>query len=174
MTLKPITIFTAPSFLPNDVKSVASEPAAPAQGVPADAVEIRGYRGDELLPEDDGPGAGGGYAPDQEPVEGPGAGGGYDGDEIPADDDGPGAGGGYAPDQEPAEADGPGAGGGYLNGSSSFYGYSTGWNQPMAVFAGTADGQSSFFAPQVLSWSSSSSTIAMAAHQADSAKGDKE
>lgn len=52
-----------------------------------------------------GPGAGGGYGPE----DGPGAGGGYD--RKPAGDDGPGAGGGYG--QRSLMDDGPGAGGGY-------------------------------------------------------------
>lgn len=116
----------------------AEKPAAPK----GDTVEIdRGYKPDEIPADDDGPGAGGGYEPEQEPVEGPGAGGGYDQAEIPFDDDGPGAGGGYDyVEQDPAESDGPGAGGGYFTESLGFTTRGA-WNQPLTVFSASPDGK---------------------------------
>ncbi len=130
---------TALAIIPRDTKAqpnkgpVAAQPQ-PTESAPAktDSVDIKGFQGNEVPADDDGPGAGGGYKPTQEPTEGPGAGGGYDADEIPADDDGPGAGGGYDGDQEPAESDGPGAGGGYITNSS--FGFSHRWSQPLTVF----------------------------------------
>jgi hypothetical protein len=111
-----------------------------------DSVEIKGFDGDAIPADDDGPGAGGGYKPQQDPVEGPGAGGGYDGDEIPADDDGPGAGGGYdGVEQEPAESDGPGAGGGYLTAPSSTYEIAGAWNQPLALFSASTSPEVSVY-----------------------------
>jgi hypothetical protein len=130
-TIAPAIIAVEPKAQPVS-DAVAQE--TPVQ-TPTDGVDIKRFDAEAIPADDDGPGAGGGYKPQQDPVEGPGAGGGYDGDEIPADDDGPGAGGGYETEQEPAESDGPGAGGGYLTGSSTALTTISFWNQPLTVFS---------------------------------------
>ena len=133
MTLSKNKTTTALALIPRDKKAKKAAEAEAAKKAPAadksDKVDIKGYNGDEVPSDDDGPGAGGGYKPAQDPVEGPGAGGGYDPDEIPADDDG---GDGTEPTQDPAESDGPGAGGGYLTLSSST---ALHWNRPLTVFS---------------------------------------
>lgn len=133
MTLAKTSTSTALAVIPKD-KRTAKPASTEAPAKPsADAVDIKSFDGDTVPSDDDGPGAGGGYGPKQDPVEGPGAGGGYDGDEIPSDDDGPGAGGGYETEQEPAESDGPGAGGGYFTEEGSFA--LRQWNRPLTVFS---------------------------------------
>lgn len=139
MNLVKTSTSTALAIIPKETKvqpsTVAAQPE-PTAPVKTDSVDVKGFDGAEVPADDDGPGAGGGYKPTQEPTEGPGAGGGYDAHEIPADDDGPGAGGGYDGDQEPAESDGPGAGGGYI--TNSGFGLSHRWSQPLAMYSPAA------------------------------------
>lgn len=139
-TNSPTPAYRRASSLPEAGSSVTQAPS------PQD-----GFHRDSIPSDDDAPVQ---PAPQQEPVEGPGAGGGYDGDEIPADDDGPGAGGGYDQvEQEPAESDGPGAGGGYLQGSSLLLQPS--WNRPLALFHEPSWGALTCTSNDLHSWSTS-------------------